>query len=50
MVRKKKFMMGLTLTGILTIGELVNPITLENTRVEAASNADTSGSIPKPAK
>lgn len=39
--------MGLTLTGILTIGGLVNPITLENTRVEAASNADTSGSIPK---
>lgn len=39
--------MGLTLTGILTIGGLVNPITLENTRVEAASNVDTSGSIPK---
>lgn len=43
-------MMGLTLTGILTIGGLVNPITLENTRVEAASNADTSGSIPKQEK
>ncbi|MGG0741511.1 hypothetical protein [Niallia taxi] len=50
MVIKKKFIMGLTLTGILTIGGLVNPITLENMRVEAASNADTSGSIPKQEK
>ncbi|UPO91061.1 hypothetical protein [Niallia sp. Man26] len=50
MDRKKKFMMGLTITGILTIGGLVNPITLENTRIEAASNADTSGSIPKQEK
>lgn len=46
MVRKKNFIMGLTLTGILTIGGLINPITLEKTRVDAASNVNTSGSIP----
>lgn len=43
MDRKKKFIVGLTLTGILTIGGLVNPIILENTRVKASS---ASGSIP----